>query len=1140
MASRNDEDEEDEDNDDKEENVLAEDKEQDEDMEEEEELVSSSSSSSSSPVGTEAASVHVQAGHFDDTIPGLAHFHEHMLFLGTQKYPSEEEYESYLSQFGGFSNAYTDMEDTNYYFSIVTSTMTTNRAAVKDETETTTDATMDPTTLTSTTTTTSSSSSTNSTSNSSTTSPALAGALDRLSQFFIRPTFARDAVDREVQAIDSEYRNSKTSDAWRNFQLLKATCHPEHPFAKFGCGNKETLTSLGTERLLDELERFWQTYYQTYNLRLSVVGHASLDALQQTVEETFGQLPYSEGPPRRIQSRPGQFFSREHAVYGGSPAFGPAQLAKMRRIVPFTELRTIKVYFATPPLDDPQLQASKPYRVLSHILGHEAPGSLHDVLNGMGYLVGLSSGVGVDTTDFSLFTLTLSLTPKGMQHKEEVLDRAFEWIALIRQHKDRLAGYHDELRQISTMNFRFRENGDPVDFCSAASELLFDEVVQAHPERILIAPSETTEHLDPAVMDAMLDRLRPSNCMVSILDPDLKQLQEAGTGDWKAEPWYGAQYLEEDLTPEQIQAWEAPDIDPRLVLPALNNYIPSDFSLRCDDEKHKTTTTTATTGELDDEASQLDNMKQPPNLLVHRPDLRLWHKMDRYWRVPKTSIKIAILSSKIYQTPRTMTLSRIFQRVLNDDLNSFVYDASIAGCSYRVSCAPYGYRISVRGYSEKLPFLLDTLTTRILSLIDEMKDGTHVALQDRFFKAKESLLRETKNYRLDPPHEVANYNSRLMIEEHVWYLDNYIDEMEGSDSERFPLTMKECAQVAEECLMGRVKCEALCMGNIDEDGALEVASVIDRHFLNPGRTLSEVETPRFRSLKLPTRAEATMIFGPAVKDRKTHLVYQDVAYSDSEENNSVELILQAGSEFELGYEGVAILDLICHMAYNSAFSQLRTKEQLGYLVSAHARKTAGAAWGMSIVVQSSVALPEILEERCEAWLEIFRNELEQMSPESMAMEASAVVSQLLESETKLSQEVSRVFGEILSTEGMSDRMRDPAFDRLLKLANELTIAEDDETASKLGQKTAKQLKERVLSFFDKHLAPDAPERRTMSARVYNQKAKDIYDAHVGQPGILSTYSDMRHYKQYLSSWPSVPYWRNEGTTMYSTPVQSIS
>ena len=33
-------------------------------------------------VGAEAGAVHVQAGHFDDTVPGLAHFHEHLLFLG--------------------------------------------------------------------------------------------------------------------------------------------------------------------------------------------------------------------------------------------------------------------------------------------------------------------------------------------------------------------------------------------------------------------------------------------------------------------------------------------------------------------------------------------------------------------------------------------------------------------------------------------------------------------------------------------------------------------------------------------------------------------------------------------------------------------------------------------------------------------------------------------------------------------------------------------------------------------------------------------------------------------------------------------------------------------------------------------------
>jgi len=71
----------------------------------------------------EAAAVHVKAGHFDDPQDraGLAHFHEHMVFLGTDKYPTEGEFESFLSSNGGSANAYTDMEDTNYYFSITPS-----------------------------------------------------------------------------------------------------------------------------------------------------------------------------------------------------------------------------------------------------------------------------------------------------------------------------------------------------------------------------------------------------------------------------------------------------------------------------------------------------------------------------------------------------------------------------------------------------------------------------------------------------------------------------------------------------------------------------------------------------------------------------------------------------------------------------------------------------------------------------------------------------------------------------------------------------------------------------------------------------------------------------------------------------------
>ena len=49
---------------------------------------------------------------------GLAHFLEHMLFLGSEKYPGEDSFEKFLNENGGSSNAYTDTFETVYYFSI--------------------------------------------------------------------------------------------------------------------------------------------------------------------------------------------------------------------------------------------------------------------------------------------------------------------------------------------------------------------------------------------------------------------------------------------------------------------------------------------------------------------------------------------------------------------------------------------------------------------------------------------------------------------------------------------------------------------------------------------------------------------------------------------------------------------------------------------------------------------------------------------------------------------------------------------------------------------------------------------------------------------------------------------------------------
>ena len=67
-----------------------------------------------------AATIAVGSGNLNDPpeVSGLAHFCEHMLFLGTEKYPEENFYAKFLAQHGGQKNAATAEDYTYFFFDI--------------------------------------------------------------------------------------------------------------------------------------------------------------------------------------------------------------------------------------------------------------------------------------------------------------------------------------------------------------------------------------------------------------------------------------------------------------------------------------------------------------------------------------------------------------------------------------------------------------------------------------------------------------------------------------------------------------------------------------------------------------------------------------------------------------------------------------------------------------------------------------------------------------------------------------------------------------------------------------------------------------------------------------------------------------
>jgi insulysin len=202
-------------------------------------------------VDKSGAALAVQVGSFNDPVeyPGLAHFTEHMLFLGTKKYPKEAEYQSFISTHGGQANAFTANDTTGYLFSID--------------------------------------------------SRYFEEALDRFADFFKEPIFNPSGVAREMQAIDQEYAKNLQSDMIKQYSVQKDLAHPSHPFKNFSMGNSKTLSSVSRE----VLQKFYQDHYSANLMHLIVISPLPLEQLKSLVVQDFSGIENKNKTPLTLTTR---------------------------------------------------------------------------------------------------------------------------------------------------------------------------------------------------------------------------------------------------------------------------------------------------------------------------------------------------------------------------------------------------------------------------------------------------------------------------------------------------------------------------------------------------------------------------------------------------------------------------------------------------------------------------------------------------------------------------------------------------------------------------------------------------------------------------------------------------------------------
>ena len=799
-----------------------------------------------------AASLTAFRGSFHDPSErlGLAHFLEHMLFIGTEKYPEPDGYFSFVQAHGGSSNAYTAPDHTNYFFDIQPE--------------------------------------------------AFHEGLDRFAQFFISPLLQKAYVDREKNAVNSEYQLQMKDDGWRSFVVQKVALNPDHPVSKFNIGSLETLQGDVHASLLT----FFDENYSANQMALVVLSNETLDEMQPWVTETF--LPIKN---RRLE---------ESKI--NKPIFTSGQLPAKLLFDNLKDIRRVGYTFPMPSIQT--YYRKKPVQYISSLLGHEGAGSLHALLNEKGWIEGLSAGESQMDEGNSVMTVNISLTETGAAHVDEISAYLFAYLDLLKS-GDIEAWIYQEQATIAQLAFRFSEKTSAMNVVRSIAPAL-----QYYPAEDLLVAPYLMEEFDASLIRSFLTLLTKDNVLMTLSSP--------GYEGQSTESWFGVSY---DLKLGEISV--AAVDSSALKLPEANPFLPESLDL-----------------------TQADTFGPKPVLADN--GLELYMDTDLEFNVPRAVIHVSLRNDGGFTALTDAAQSQLYSMLVQDDLNALGYPALLAGVSYQVAAPPRGFRVSVEGYNDKQLVLLEEVLSRLMSL--DIKE-------DRFDVMKGELLKNLANSLKNKPFLQSYQRSKDELLDSSWTSEQLIGALE-------PVTSEGLA-AWRDSVLDEVSIQGLVHGNVTRARVDELAGLLKKHV-----RINDVEPVSPMVVELEG-ASSTLL---------------------KIDHNDASMVLYVQDE-QSSFEHRARSKLLTHLVAPGFFSSLRTEQQLGYVVSAVNTQLRDRG-GISFVIQSPVAGPDLLRDRTLAFMTVQERVLSEMSDEEFGANKGGLIAKLTQRDKNLSQRSNRYWADL--------------------------------------------------------------------------------------------------------------------------------
>lgn len=622
-----------------------------------------------------AAALGVGVGSYNDPedAQGLAHFLEHMLFMGTNKYPHENYFMNYVSSNGGNYNAFTSDEMTVYHYQIFNS--------------------------------------------------YFIESLRIFSDFFIHPLLKEDAIQREINAVDSEFKKRESIEIIRKYGVLQELADKDHPFHKLGSGNKK---SLQQNNIRDKLVQFYEKYYSANIMNLVILSNIDLLEMEKLITDLFSKIKNKDVIIPPLNKFPFNMKEKDNNK--------KSICMKLIKTVPITDTHDLTLIWQLPNYD--KYYNNKPYNYILHLIGHEAEGSIFNFLKEIGMCQSLHASVLHEDNSVYLLTIDLELTEKGIVNLPNVIECIQSYINIIKKNNIDQWRY-DENKKISDILFNQYLPLNKMDYVT----LLVRNFSKFKPEDIIYGSFRYDDFNQKTkkLIKETFKYIDKNNLIILIASKIFDKIAN------KTEKWNQVKYINYNYPISLGEEFKKLNLDYELHLPVKNIYLPEKIII---------------------DKSRFDNQHPIP---IEHGKFDIWYKKDNIFGSPLIKCEITIYTNKIRDNINNYLLVNMYTKLIEYYLNSDMYYANLCLSGFSIS-VDYNYiSIEFQGFKDKIEIIINKVINKLKNLKVIEKDFNFI---------KSVIKNELENDIYDEPYLIASNYINEKVYKTYYTSDELLNEID--------------------------------------------------------------------------------------------------------------------------------------------------------------------------------------------------------------------------------------------------------------------------------------------------------------------------------------------------------------------------